>query len=96
MIAAGLRRLPRRLDVRDAAARGRNVPRRGLGVELGVIGGDAVVALPEDDVAARDDAVLVFEELDLVGVELRVALLELDRARQQPVVLAEPFLTVCG
>jgi hypothetical protein len=83
--AAGRGRLSGRRDARDA----RRVVERaqpGLDVEDRAVGGDTVVALGEDDVAAGGDAIFVHPELDLIGVNLRVARFHLDGAGKMVVV----------
>ena len=65
---AGAHLLPRRLDAGDAAGVVERAEVR-LGVEVGAVGGDAVLALREHDVAGEDDPVLILEELRVVRVD---------------------------
>ena len=90
------RRPPRRLDVGDAAG----VVERaepGLGVEIGPVGGDAIVALRQQHVTRGDGTILIDEHLDVVGVEFGVLLVvQFDAAAQLPMVLVDPLARVAG
>ena len=68
----GARRLRLRLHRREAPRVVERAEPR-LRVELGALGGDAVLPLREQHVARRDRAILAGVHADVVGVDLRVA-----------------------
>ena len=73
------------------AARVVERPEPCLGVEFGTLRGNAVRALRQHDVAGQDGAILVVEEFDEVGVDVRLVLrvVDFDVALPDVVLLAE-------